>query len=545
MTEGIYKLVISILGDYRGWSEVTYKYPKKDGGDKGSFISVRAKSPLKAILEGENPDRIIIFTFDSICVNLDNLPRLNSYDDIVNQVKEDVYRFVQENIVDYKGMDIREIKDRFKVYVLPGKGTFKSRNKPRILIAEGRMADAKYFMYYYLTKEFLNILEIISKSGISRLDVIVDISHGMNYVPAYLLENTLKLLGIIKAVIGNIRLKVLYSDPFIYGLPADKQVLEINSLYGGKASYPIQNYYPADRIEFDKLLAIYNKEVSVEVGGNGDCKPPKEDIKVLSKEIKSFMSEKRCLICKVNIFLKGVSRGLPLIAFHFNRGRDTILKYAEDIISKYYSKIFVAHCKSNGEDAILIYRKLKLDENFHILLSSILYSDFVGKIFESSHRDGWIDINSIIELRDKLYPSKWKDARWILINKEIGKLMNYVKKIQDKLKDGLDPVPMHKFLVKYLDRFDLKWLFKGEDEGDWIRNLYAHAGFHYGMFKIRIPKPGKIELSYRLRERIFKYNNKIYFDINSVLDENEKNEVVAKGEKVSLEELIKKSLGGR
>ncbi len=547
MAGNTYKLVISILGDYTGWSEVLYKYPKKKGGEDENYTTVKSKSLLKAIFKEENPDRLIIFTLDSLCVNLKNFSSFESYKEILTHVKEDVYNFIQKHVLDSEDVDINELEERFKVYILPSKGKFKSRNAPRMLMVEGQMADAKYFMYYFLVKDILYILRNDLHNNIKRFEVVIDISHGMNYIPAYLMENILKALGILKVFKNKdfIRLKILYSDPFVPGVPPDKQILEINDLYSGKGSYPIDLYYPDERIN-GNLLDVYYSNKSFKLDNEIIKAMDIDEKNRLKDEVNSLINKFGDVFEDVNIFLEGVRRGLPLIAFHFNPEPERLEKHINDIITKYCSRIEIKRSELNGNDTIIILRKLMLMEEFNVFVSSLLYSYIIKKIFEPHKRDRWVDLKGIIDFRNKLYPGRNRDARWILINKEISKTKNNVEKVLKRSKrsnsKSVNDITLYNFLFKHLKNYNLPWMFEGEGEQDWKRNFYAHAGFHIGIVKIRFDDSGSIQLCYRLREKIFIYNGKIFHDINYVLDRDLQDNIVNKGKAICVEELIRNVL---
>jgi len=59
--------------------------------------------------------------------------------------------------------------------------------------------------------------------------------------------------------------------------------------------------------------------------------------------------------------------------------------------------------------------------------------------------------------------------------------------------------------------------------------LYAHAGFHYGIVRINCIVSNNVRLSYRMGERVFLYNDKVFHDIHYVLDPKLKKEIIEEG----------------
>lgn len=140
-------------------------------GDK----AVESYSTLPALLKyaDPKPERAIIIALDTV---IGESP--SSYDDVVGRARSLYLDFVKERI----GLDLG---DGLKVVVAPGVGTFKVKDGH--VRFEGSLSD----FYAYVLFELYEALSSIDDDLVVHLDL----SHGVNFMPALTLAVLERLLG--------------------------------------------------------------------------------------------------------------------------------------------------------------------------------------------------------------------------------------------------------------------------------------------------------------------------------------------------------------
>lgn len=491
-----YKVVISCWGNYKYWDDVLYKYRVDDG----KYIRVQGTTSLKAICKAEDPNDIIIFLLDTLYVNHLGEAIDKRYESIVELIVDDALNHVIKNVFDSKPID----RESIKIYVLPGKGRFKS-NSGSILVVEGRMSDARYIMYYHLIMYFLDLIDRYGEN--LNLKVIVDLTHGINYVTAYLMDNLLKLMGILKSLYKNMKLIFLNSDPYRRDNKDVIDSLEINSLYDIGKSYPFTEYIPEDRIDNKRIFNV-NKNI--------DVIDKKYNLEELGKEVKKKTELYNPYILQVNIFMDGIRWGLPLATYHFIPDVNFLKGYIDLIKNEFLDKHLIFNGGNKG--VYIIFRALSLTGEFHKLLSSLLYAKIVSIYLEESLSKGWLTLKDLNNFTEKIY-SNSMDPRRILIKNESNKIYGLINEYRKSY--GVERVTEERYyslLLKLKKTSILPWLGSGESINDWRRNLIAHAGFHNALVAISLDKPNDIKFRYCLEDKVVVYNDKIYFDLKSIED---------------------------
>lgn len=193
------------------WEQITYEF-------KG--IKLKSKSSLPLLIEVLKPEKIIIIALDTIANfrNRDGKPEIelknfSKYLDVEKDVKDRIKWFLEkeilENILD------PELKQKFskfiseeklKIIVAPGVGIF-----PNIAV-EGEMLDFYHYILYKLAKEL----------PVDDLEVYLDLTHGINFMPTLIYRALNNLLG-LAAFVRNVHFVVLNSEPFPQGFIGEEK----------------------------------------------------------------------------------------------------------------------------------------------------------------------------------------------------------------------------------------------------------------------------------------------------------------------------------
>lgn len=393
-------------------------------------VEKESKSSLSAIYDKINPDKVYILVLDT----LSNLESEN-YGDIVKEVKEKTENFIKENL------NI----DNYEVIVCPGVGTFYNKDFEKYFKFYGNLTDYYSFALYELSKRLDGDLEVH-----------LDLTHGLNYMPV-LTYRVIKDLLEILAIKNKVRLVVYNSDPYV---GREKEILNIHTVEDViiKPSYDIKGM-TLDFLDATKFV-------------------DKKEIGKIKKEINMNPKIKELRIMKQNInaFIASIVYALPLVYSTFFVKKDKIEIYLNELIGA-----FISNIKINPEDKILK-RYLYFGEGFNSLVKAY----FASKISEIPQliKDE-LSLEEIDELKNTLFKENPNSQ---YIKNEISSLYNIIntKYKEEELSEILGNwTPIYKIRRENIDKFK-------------IRNFLAHAGFEKSVTEIYISvenKNGKIELS--------------------------------------------------
>ncbi|ADC69276.1 CRISPR-associated protein, MJ1666 family [Methanocaldococcus sp. FS406-22] len=409
------RILIAPWGNFVTWKEVIYSF---DGIEKES------KSSISAICEKINPDKVYILVLDT----LSNLESEN-YEDIVKEVKEKTESFIKENL------NI----DNYEIIVCPGVGTFPNGK------FYGNLVDYYSFALYELSKRFDGDLEVH-----------LDLTHGLNYMPV-LTYRVVKDLLEIQSIKNKVRLVVYNSDPYV---GREKETLNIHI---------VENKTIIPSLNFDGVTTNFlNTTKFID----------KKDIGKIMKEINQNKKIRELKLMKQNInaFLASLVYALPLVYSTFFVDEEKINDKINEIIS-----FFISNIKIDTENKELK-RYLKFEDGFNALVKAYFTSK-ICKIPELIKDE--LSLKEIEELKNTLFKEN-PNAQFI--KNEIASLYNIVntKYKANELSEIIENwIPMYKFRREGVDKFN-------------IRNFLAHAGFEKSVTEIYISaenKDGKIELN--------------------------------------------------
>ena len=204
------KVLIVPWGNPFQWEPITYEF---------EGIKLKNKSSLPLLIEALKPEKIIIIALDTLANfrNRDGKPEIelknfSEYLDVKEDVKDRIKWFLKkeilENILDpeLKQEFSRFINEELKIIVVPGVGIF-----PNIAV-EGEMLDFYYYILYKLAREL----------PVDDLEVYLDLTHGINFMPTLIYRALNNLLG-LAAFVRNVRFVVLNSEPFPQGFIGEEK----------------------------------------------------------------------------------------------------------------------------------------------------------------------------------------------------------------------------------------------------------------------------------------------------------------------------------
>ncbi|MEM2175629.1 MAG: CRISPR-associated CARF protein Csx1 [Candidatus Micrarchaeia archaeon] len=427
------KVLISTWGNPRGWGEVEYLY--KDKCEK-------AKDPSRLIKNKENIDKTIIISVDTLAD--ESIP---SSDD---RKYEKIKKSAEEIIRDFYWHEFKEEPN--KIIISYGVGEF---NKSKFI---GNAMD----FYFSILKELsFTLLEWLEEDKSNRrLEIYLDISHGMNFVPV-LTYRALKEILQIFAYIFETKFVVLNSDTFIR---SEKPLfLNINEIENGKI-IPKITIYQSDKKMIEPYTNLKNEE---------------------KKEMAKKLLEDFSIDDKILCFLSSFMYGMPVLVINYIPNIENLKTKIEKTIKKFEEEIKI---EINFPSKWVIKRNLEFRINFENLVKAYLVSWLLRRCDISQKTE--VEIEEIQEIKKKIWKSNFP-AESNRIDVEI-KDIKKIKSISSNWK------PYYEILGN-----------QGSNINE--RNFFAHAGFEHNTIeikkdddkiKIRIYKDNEEEIKNYLKKNL-------------------------------------------
>ncbi len=198
------RVLIVPWGNPFQWEPITYEY---DG------CKMKSSSTLPVLVNALKPEKILIFTLDTLAnIQVRGKPEIEPkdfkrYSEVVEDVQSRIKWFIGNELSsDFLDL-IKMLKDgRVEIVVAPGVGLFKNIN------VEGDILD----FYNY-------VLHVLStKLPSNNLEIYLDLTHGINFMPTLLYRALNNLLG-LSAFVNECRLVVLNSEPYPQGFQRDEK----------------------------------------------------------------------------------------------------------------------------------------------------------------------------------------------------------------------------------------------------------------------------------------------------------------------------------
>jgi len=427
------KILFEVWGNYKKWRKVNYLF---NGKNKESETS------LQILYEDIKPDKVFIILSDTLIDNFVSNSKDMGYIDFIYRIKEDILNFVNN-----------EILQKENLLVIPGVGSFEKSE------FKGNPNNFFYILYYEVVKKINELLEKKSESNekINRIDVYLDITHGINYM-TLMAYRVLKEIFSIISFFYNIKFIVLNSDPVI---GSNVNQVNINKIENVNLS-PQFNFYKFNG--YNLLLPF----------GEIDDTTKKE----IGKQIKDIENNKKEIIDNSYVFGGSFQNALLPFIYYLFPDVNKLEEFIDKIIGFFKEKLLIENKDLNK---IFIVQQVEIQPLFHSILQIFLLTKLLFKNYniQKKYEIDKEEINSLKELFNYNRTLKMR------LNKELDKIRD-IMNIENEYKD-------YGFYV-------LKNEYKEEDKID-DRNLYAHCGFAYTIIQIK------------------KVNEKIFIKIkDSVLD---------------------------
>jgi len=431
------KVLIAVWGNPEGWKEIEYEYKEQ---------SEKAKSTINLIKRVENPNKTVIICVDTLA---DNRVQSNpSYSEIKN---------IAESVV--KNFCLSQFNfEPDKIIVSYGVGEFNNT------VFTGNAQD----FYYEVLKELSfffgdvvrNLKEEKENEGEKeKIEVILDITHGINYMPTLTYRVLREILQIL-AYTYDVKLKVLNSDPYT------NQAKKLNI-----------NVIEETRI-IPNLTAYRSDKRPIE---------PRKNYKEYGQRVDDLLEKINYDRRKIHIFLSAFIHAMPVFIISYLVNSQNMKDLINQISQEFEKFILI-----NKNQKITVERELEYRIEFENLIKTYLVSSILEAKGFSSKVD--IPLMDIQRLKNEVFNKLKVESHRIDVEiYDINELTNLQQDYQVYAQLARKTV-----LTKI-----------GE------RNFFAHAGFEYNAIELR-----KINdnIEVRIRE-----NSEVKKDAENLLENALKN----------------------
>ena len=295
------KILIASWGNPNKWNSVTYHFD----GEKDV-----SKTSLKILVKKLKPDLSVVFVGDTLAGSNE----FQSYHQLIEGVRGDIRNFIEvEGISD----------NRLKVVVAPAVGSFENGN------FLGNVKDYYYYALFCISE--LIFRQICESKVPEEIEFILDLTHGINYMPVFLYRALRESLGLV-AYFTKARLKVFVSDPVS---------MDLNQM----RSYNIN-------IVEDTVLRPAVPEISVKLTGS--------DV-ALVDGIKPSCRLPYDVMTTALAFMQSLKEGLPLCLATFCSEATKTSEFMKKTVMEYRNSVSI----KPGEK-LVVEKKARFNELFRI-----------------------------------------------------------------------------------------------------------------------------------------------------------------------------------
>ncbi len=367
---------------------------------------------------------------------------------------------------------------KYFVEISPGVGIYRLNNTRRYIF-EGSPLDSFAYILLDLTRKYL-----IGSSDEFKA-VILDISHGVNYLPVMAVETIKTFSMIYSSVIGKVSLAIVNSDP----VTSEGQRARINVVMTTTLSKGIAEVLTDIARLYDKHEKFYRMLIH---------EKPSLNIKLLEEYIKHLK-----LRMRLNELIKSLptvlNYGLILYLLYMLNDLEIheISTYSEFLVSKFIEVLRSRSVFSN-EYGVFIKSPVYLNPDVVVSTTYLTYllKHILRIIGHRVHKDNFVRLKEVKKIAEELGVS---DIAKVLLDNEVGSIEKRVRAyVKVMNKDITLPKPYsliyevtEKPIHMVMDEEERKRrianieedIFKRLCEVD-KRNFYAHAGLERNVVEI-------------------------------------------------------------
>jgi CRISPR-associated protein Csx1 len=460
-------ILISVIGspwhvypdpDKMRWYEAEYKFSDDVECVDGKPDYVRSRTTLAALHECLKPQYVIVVAQDTILVkNPGELRSDYSYDDVIKDVENIVEEFLKKADMEVgrggekrKGNIYDEVGSKLSIIVAPGSGRFRnlmSVGAEEVTVNLEVCGSLEDYYSYLLLSLASHMLAIIEREGpLSQLKVHLDLSHGINYMPALTYKAVTDLLPVIAAYIGGgeegkgrdvvVKLSTYNSEPVLKKGDTSliHRVEELKVREGGNFGLAPSYEVPSQRKPRSKPRLLTLNRYCAENAGL-------DKVEELGRRIESISGE---LVDRLNLdggrlsaFAGSLANGLPLLLLETmptTRLRD----YVEQVLCEYRRNVVVNfNVRSSNEVDVRMFRLAKLRRSTVAVAKILLASELIKsrpKLTNIRYSDDGVSLRDLNSLVDVAF--SWSERLRITTSNELRNIETNYMRNRERLKAG-------------------------------------------------------------------------------------------------------------
>lgn len=441
--------------NYR-WRDVEYVY----ADDTMCRVSSRTTLSLISRCVSSLFRRFIVIVPSTVVFD----PGLSSYDKLIQHIEEIYRRFIEEEIKKTENLSIENLD----LIIAPSAGKFSNRYRRDYSENELRLdycgSISNFYHYVYselsriLAKEILDILEKQDPEK-SLLKIILDLSHGINYMPVLTYRAVKDLVGTASAFLGNnVALKVLNSEPVDVSR-RDMNKTTIHVVEEIRSPRP----EPFSIKKSERLLRLEGRCLRRDLE---DAREIREKLEEEENKILELAGVKN--IDEIAIFASSIENGYPLLTLATipqNIDLESIIVKLREVFHRF------TRLSKRGDSEIEVRYLARYTINTSNLIKSLMIAEIIEKGLEI-HRRSEASLREIKRITECLW-GLYRDKR-IKIAREIYSIKNMIIRGKDVYCDG-SYRKLYEAIDQETSEETCRYIEKEEDRFE--RNLIAHAGF--------------------------------------------------------------------
>jgi len=373
------------------WRMARYEFSDDIECVDGKPNYVRSRTTLAALHECLKPQYVIMVAQDTILVkNPGELRGDYSYDDVIRDVENIVEEFLRRADMEVKrgdeykvGCIYDEVGSKLSIIVAPGSGRFRSSmsvGAEKVTVNLDVCGSLEDYYSYLLLSLASHMLAIIEREGrLSQLKVHLDISHGINYMPALTYKAVTDLLPVIAAYIGGgdvtVKLSTYNSEPVLED--GDTSVIhrveELRVREGGNFGLIPSYEIPSQCKPRSKPRLLTLNRYCTEKAGL-------DKVEELGRKIGSISGE---LVDRLNLdggrlsaFAGSLANGLPLLLLE-TMPTTRLRNYVEHVLCEYRRNVVVNFSVEDGSVKVRMLRLARLPRSTVAVAKILLASELV------------------------------------------------------------------------------------------------------------------------------------------------------------------------
>ena|GEM_PF-4019189 len=427
------------------WHRVVYVYSDEE---KGAVRRTESRTSLKLLYDVYRPDEVHIIVCDTVACARDG----DRYSVLVKRIEERYRQFIEKEL----GGDLAK---KCWVHVVPCFGAF----------SNGVFLSSPLDTYATVLYELYRAVKRAAENA-GSVKLVVDLTHGINYMPA-ILYRAAERIARIASFGTSVELIVVNSDPYAPSRDTGVRELRINTVEHANILKSLDLHYAAKlRGSTNPVYRPSSAEYSKEVG-------------------RANREFRECSLGNLLNLYSAVYLGAPLAVHTYMLSEpefENVRRCVDRYFEKFRSDENVVVERSDG--GLRVWRKLSVDEQMIFALESLVLAESLRAAGVKSSRE--VELKTLEETAEKI---AWSRSLHYVMKNEVSSIKMLICRYLVKKLTGVDDRKIVEKCVEVLKELSewrtLRDIAKelGMSPGEFqYRNFIAHSGLEYNVTKVKL-----------------------------------------------------------